>query len=120
MRFSGKVLGWLLIPIGGVFALAATGLWRERPPTEVYQSFASPDHRFKIIVAEESSLLGGMLPKGPGQGADFPGLVFLVDVERDRVLKKKRIALASAVKDVDWSATNVSVRFFTEWDLPPR
>jgi hypothetical protein len=120
MKGRGKVAVGLLILLAAMFLFAAKVLWFEGPPIAVYQSFENPDHRYKIVVGPEHSLLRQILPTGPGQGGDVPGIVYLVDVRRDRILRKKRIALASAITDVDWTETNVSVRFFIEWDLPPR
>jgi hypothetical protein len=58
------------------------------------------------------------LPVGSGQGSDIPGIVYLVDVAKNRVLKKMHIALARDVTDVEWSETNVSVGFIVDWELP--
>jgi hypothetical protein len=111
MKFSKKVMKWVLLFAIVALAIVLTLIWPERLPTEPYSSFSSPNNRFKILVAKERSALRHILPAGPGQGTDIPGIVYLVDVEKDRVLKRMHIPLVREVTEVEWSETNVSVGF---------
>ncbi len=118
MKISKNALKWFLIMTGLLLAIVPILIWPEHPPTQFYRSFLSPNKRFKIGVTKESSAFRRILPTGPGQGDDIPGIVYLVDVGKDRVLKTMHIPLAREVTAVEWSPTNVSVGFIVDWKLP--
>jgi hypothetical protein len=120
MMSSRKTLKWLLVFVGLATGVVVALTWPERPPAHPYKSFVSPDRRFKIVVIGHKTLVDRVLPVAPGQGGDVAGIVYLVDVERDRVVKKIHTALADEVTDVSWSETNVSEGFVADWELPKR
>ena len=109
-----RVLKWSLIAMFSVVAVFVFGkeIWGTTKASE-YRSFSSPDDRFKIVVFRIPTLYAM-----PGGSGDAPGFVRLVDSDRGRTLKQKRVKMVQLVDQVEWSATNVDVRLITTWELP--
>jgi hypothetical protein len=99
----------LLLAAVLVFGLRA---WR-RAPAEEYRTFAGPDGRFQIVVYRVP-----MNFACPGQGSDAPGYLQLRDGRTGRVLRERAVEMVQQVDQIDWSPTNVDVRFLADWNLP--
>ncbi len=77
------------------------------------------DRRFRIEVQSRRPVWDLVLPRGPGQGSDVPGLVRLCDAS-GRVLATAQVELLSGIapSDVRWSSGRVEVALVADWPLP--
>ena len=98
---------------GGVAMMALR--WHNCLGSE-YRSFTSPDGRFKLVVYAWRWDRWGYFP---GQSGDRRGYVCLYEISSGRLLKTKPIAMVQMVDHVTWSPTNVEIRLFADWRLPP-
>lgn len=79
-----------------------------------YRTFNSPDRRYKVVVVRSRTFL----PMMPGQSSDAPGWVEIYDAQREKLIARKRVEMVQTVDKVNWSATNVEIKFVGEWQLP--
>jgi hypothetical protein len=99
----------------GVLALCVLTplLWNWEHGGE-YRSFSSPDGRHKVVVVRSRTWFASM----PGQSSDTPGWVEIYDLQREKLIARKRIEMVQMVDEVNWSATNVEIKFVGQWQLP--
>src|SRR5258706_5140066 len=71
-----------------------SSLQRSKP---VYQTFPSPDRRFKIVVYRAASWWTRWVMAGPGQGSDVPGYVCLYEVATGKQIERKRIEMVQMI-----------------------
>ena len=86
----------------------------------VYQSFPSPDKRFKIVVYRAAPRWKHWVMVRPGQGSDVSGLVCLYDVASGKQIERKRVEMVQMIglSEITWSDTNVAIKLFADWKLP--
>jgi len=78
------------------------------------RSYTSPDGRFKMVVYRTP------LPIAmPGQSGDAPGFVRLYEVKSGRILEQKDVQMVQLIDQFEWSPTNLYIKFFADWKLPP-
>lgn len=80
---------------------------------EKYQTFDSPDGRFKIVVMRKSKFFG----LAPGQAGDAPGEVRLLDKDGN-ILQKTDVEMVQIVEKVEWKPRSVHIKLVADWELP--
>lgn len=83
-----------------------------------HQRFTSPDGRYQMVVYRNRLWLGRFFGVMPGQTGDSPGRVCLYDVRENKKLESAPVEMVQMVDRVEWSATNVYIKFVADWDLP--
>lgn len=87
-------------------------LWNSERGGE-YRTFSSPDGRYKVVVVRSRTFLRMM----PGQSSDAPGWVEIYDVQRGKLIGRKRVEMVQMVDEAEWTDTNVQIKFVGEWPL---
>jgi hypothetical protein len=107
---------WFIVLIClGVSVLIAFGLHAlYRSSATEYRSYLSPDGRFKMVVFRLP-----MLMAMPGQSSDAPGFVRLYDQRSGRILQQKEVEMVQNIDQFEWSPTNLYIKLFADWRLPP-
>jgi hypothetical protein len=105
-----KVLVTSALAVGFAFFLYSVD---GRRGTE-YRIFRSPDGRFSVVIYSSNRLL----PIMPGQSGDPPGVVCLRDATGE-TLASEKVEMVQNVDQVNWSKTNVHIKFVADWKLPP-
>lgn len=78
------------------------------------RSYTSPGGRFKMVVYRTP------LPIAmPGQSGDAPGFVRLYELKTGRILEQKDVQMVQLIDQFEWSPTNLYIKFFANWKLPP-
>ncbi len=79
---------------------------------ETYRVFERPDGAYRVIVLSQP-----LFVRFPGQAAEAPGIVRLVD--RDgHTLGEVDVWSVEEVAEVDWSGHRASIRYIADWPLP--
>lgn len=75
-----------------------------------------PARRYRVLVLRR--FWWGMIPMGPGQGSDAPGVARLVD-SQGNILQEVEVPMVQLAYDVEWSVSQVRLRgMLVEWPLP--
>ncbi len=98
------------------FAVAASAgcsaIWFVAFRLETHRVFERPDGAYRVIVLRRPVIV-----RMPGQAADAPGIVRLVD--RDgHPLGEVGVWSVEEVEEVDWSRNRAYIRFIADWPLP--
>lgn len=75
-----------------------------------------PSHRYRVVVLRR--FWWGMIPMGPGQCSDAPGVARLVDQE-GKILQEVELPMVQMGYDVEWTGRTVRVGgILAHWTLP--
>lgn len=80
-----------------------------------YNSFSSPDGRFKIVVFRAPQLLAM-----PGDSGGAPGYVCLREARTGKSLRREFIGMVGRIDEegITWTTTNVEINSVGDWNLP--
>ena len=101
------------ITIVAAVVLSVAYVWH-RVAIQEYHSFSSPDGRFTVSVFRDGSLFAM-----PGQAGDSSGVVVLSDRKTGRIIQRRSVDMVQRIDQVLWSSTNVDIKLFADWNLPP-
>ena|SRR5438128_9541154 len=105
--------GVRIVTIVVAVAFSVAYVWH-RVAIQEYRSFSSPDGRFTVTVFRDGSLFAM-----PGQAGDSSGVVVLLDRKNGRIVQRRDVDMVQRIDQVLWSSTNVEIKVFAEWRLPP-
>ncbi len=92
--------------------VGCAAIWLAAFRLETYRVFERPDGAYRVIVLRHP-----MIVRMPGQGADAPGIVRLVDRDGHQ-LGEVAVWTVEEVEEVDWSGNRAHIKFIADWPLP--
>jgi hypothetical protein len=105
-----------ILVVSVMVVACACGFYRLNAEEYLYESYPSPDGRYKVeVVIVGHGILE--LPRFPGSSGDRPGYIRLID-SRGHVLEKENVEMVNGVDPPRWRESSVDVKFFAEWSLP--
>ena len=113
MRLLQKIVLFLLLVAGACAAFSFVPALGKLCCSGEYKAFASPDGNWVIKVYRINNIPVMM----PGSSGVAPGYVRLVN-GKGEVFAEADVAMVQLVEQVEWSETQVRIKFVAEWQLP--